>query len=379
MKKIHKVFVFSFVLFVITPSLALASWWNPVSWFDFIFHKTNSVEIVQTISTTTGTQIVTSTPQVQVASSTIGIDQQDVTPPIKKKPVVKQINNVVTTPNPTPVPATISTSTPTPVSVTLCLNGMTLASNCATVPNGTATTIEPTLLLESQPQYLCPNAMTLTSNCTLPANAVAVPLCPNGTTLASNCATLPNGTAATAIEPIPSQAVQKTDQQICTDSYGQNSSYSGNRNDGGGPVCNCKNGYLWNSNRTSCQLQQQPTQQPSIQTSVPQSQTFQPVTPPVPQGPSLAEQAQCQQAYDQGSASLELNYQVQSAQAESKYQQDVANAQNLAGQNGSYMGGGERAIEQGLLNTRDMKLLSLLSQYNLSLSNEKMTLQTCLK
>jgi hypothetical protein len=136
---------------------------------------------------------------------------------------------------------------------------------------------------------------------------------------------------------------------------------------------------MWNGNRTSCQLQQQPTQQPSVQTSAPQSQTFQPVTPPVPQGPSLAQQAACQQAYDQGSASLGLNYQVQSAQAESKYQQDVANAQNLAGQNGSYMGGGERAIEQGLLNTRDMTLLSLTAQYNLSLSNEKMTLQTCLK
>ena len=44
----------------------------------------------------------------------------------------------------------------------------------------------------------------------------------------------------------------RTDQQACEDSYGSSSSYSGQKNSNGGPVCNCNNGYEWNSNQTSC-------------------------------------------------------------------------------------------------------------------------------
>jgi hypothetical protein len=135
MKKLNKVFIFSFVLLAITPSLALASWWNPVSWFDFIFHPTNNIEVVQKLTPILNTQSATSTSQTQVASSTNSTSQQNVTPPIKNKPVIKQVSNVVTSSDPTPVLASAPTPSVTPVAIPLCPNGMTLASNCVTEPN----------------------------------------------------------------------------------------------------------------------------------------------------------------------------------------------------------------------------------------------------
>ena len=62
---------------------------------------------------------------------------------------------------------------------------------------------------------------------------------------------------------------EKTNNQICEDSYGFNSVYSGQKNSKGGPVCDCKNGYEWNSNNTSCVLiKQQSVTSPNLQQPV---------------------------------------------------------------------------------------------------------------
>jgi len=44
----------------------------------------------------------------------------------------------------------------------------------------------------------------------------------------------------------------KSDNQICSDTYGVNSSYTGQRGTNGGPICGCNTGYQWNSGQTSC-------------------------------------------------------------------------------------------------------------------------------
>lgn len=44
----------------------------------------------------------------------------------------------------------------------------------------------------------------------------------------------------------------KTNDQICQDSYGLNSSWGGTKNDGGGLVCDCRAGYQWNEGQTQC-------------------------------------------------------------------------------------------------------------------------------
>ena len=59
MKKINKILIFSFALFVITPSLALASWWNPFSWniFSFIFQNNSQTQITSTTTVSSQTPI----------------------------------------------------------------------------------------------------------------------------------------------------------------------------------------------------------------------------------------------------------------------------------------------------------------------------------
>jgi hypothetical protein len=50
-----------------------------------------------------------------------------------------------------------------------------------------------------------------------------------------------------------SQCVTKT--QLCEDDYGNNSIWSGNLNDTGGPICDCVQGYAWNANSATCIIQ----------------------------------------------------------------------------------------------------------------------------
>jgi hypothetical protein len=46
----------------------------------------------------------------------------------------------------------------------------------------------------------------------------------------------------------------KTNDQLCQDSFGLNVSYNGTENSDGTVNCNCKPGYQWNNDRTSCVL-----------------------------------------------------------------------------------------------------------------------------
>lgn len=47
MKKIYIIIATSLFILIITPSIALASWWNPISWWDFFFHKAPESVIVE--------------------------------------------------------------------------------------------------------------------------------------------------------------------------------------------------------------------------------------------------------------------------------------------------------------------------------------------
>lgn len=49
------------------------------------------------------------------------------------------------------------------------------------------------------------------------------------------------------------QCVTKT--QSCKDNYGNNSVWTGNLNDTGGPICDCAQGYVWNANGSACIFQ----------------------------------------------------------------------------------------------------------------------------
>jgi hypothetical protein len=320
---------------LVVPSVAFASWWNPLTWNIFSPHQLNlPVQIIRTTTPPdqifTDTSTTTATTTISIATTTEVIIATTSIPKINV-PVKKVTKKVV-------LPAVISS----PVS-----------------------------------QVQTP----VVSNYSDAGSTV----CPLGYT----CAPIVQTTTSATPQPTPITASPTllTDQQICVNSYGQNSVYTGNKNSNGGPVCGCANGYGWNNGQTSCQLQQ-PIQQSSTQTTqtnATQVQTYQPpvvpqppqiISPlPVPQGPTPEQQAACQQAYDLGVASLQLGYQSQSAQIEAKYQQDLANQQNS---NSWSYGGGERAIEQGLANTRDWALSSLTAQYGVSLSNEKMALQKCL-
>lgn len=44
----------------------------------------------------------------------------------------------------------------------------------------------------------------------------------------------------------------KTNNQICVSDYGSHSYATGDKNADGGPVCDCKSGYTWDTTKTSC-------------------------------------------------------------------------------------------------------------------------------
>ena len=46
----------------------------------------------------------------------------------------------------------------------------------------------------------------------------------------------------------------KSNNQICQDSYGSNSSWNGTSGSNGGLNCDCKSGYTWNEQRTNCDI-----------------------------------------------------------------------------------------------------------------------------
>ena len=95
-------------------------------------------------------------------------------------------------------------------------------------------------------------------------------------------------------------------------------------------------------------------------------------TPITPQVLTPEQQAQCQQAYDQGTAALQLSYQSQYAQTKAGGQQKIANDSV-----GAPSPGMSQAIEADVALTND-ELAALTAQYNLNTGNEQRTLQECL-
>ena len=160
----------------IVPSIAFASWWNPLTWNIFSSHQPN--------------------PPVQVISTT------------------------------------------TPLNQTFTDNSTTTATTTISV----ATTTEVIVATTSTPKINVPVKKVIPS---INTPSPTTPTCPAG---------------YTCTVPVQTQTSQQTqtitDQQSCENSYGPNSSYSGQKNSSGGQVCGCKDGYAWNSDRTSCQLSQ---------------------------------------------------------------------------------------------------------------------------
>jgi hypothetical protein len=243
------------------------------------------------------------------------------------------------------------------------------------------------------------------------------------------------------LTPIVASPTPLTDQQMCVNSYGQNSVYTGNKNSNGGPVCGCANGYGWNNGQTSCQIQQSAVQQSptqTVQTNTTQSNSSgnwavcpvnnictaelnAPIVSGCPLGyvctPTTQSSAMvtCPMGYtctagissgDQtigcpvgyvctpvASQALSPTQQVACQQAydlaaaslqlgyKSQSAQLEAKLQQdiLTLRDQTTMGGGgELALEQGLTATKDRALSSLTAQYGLNVSNEQMALQKCL-
>ena len=62
--------------------------------------------------------------------------------------------------------------------------------------------------------------------------------------------------------PVKTIAPIKSNDQICSDEYGLNSNWDGTKTDDGKINCGCKNGYLWDEQRTIC-IKKQEKQTPS--------------------------------------------------------------------------------------------------------------------
>lgn len=59
-------------------------------------------------------------------------------------------------------------------------------------------------------------------------------------------------TSGTSTRYTPIESPTKTSDQICKDNYSINSYYTEKKDSKGGPICDCSNGYQWNTSRTTC-------------------------------------------------------------------------------------------------------------------------------
>lgn len=169
MKK-YLTFIIAVVL-VSTPLFANASWWNPIDWFSFIFHKPAAIERIVEIPTSTSTGPVSIKIGPLFPTTTT-----EATTSAKKKIIV-------------PAPQ----SEPKNVQPTGNLCKGTYYANC---PTGNS--------------FICPASGA--GYCEAP----------------------------------------KTDNQRCTEYYGSNSLWNGQRDANGTGICDCKTGFSWNKQVTSC-------------------------------------------------------------------------------------------------------------------------------
>lgn len=213
MKKIYRFASVILLTSFLIPSIAMASWWNPFSWniFSWLFHNSAKTETVQIATTTAG---------VSSSSTKFYCNGQ-------------YIENTCSSSNlEYPV-------CPKDGSRPYCTNNKMSANT-----NGNYSVVDQkdTILCNginytkcrADQKFVCPADGKSDATCD----------CKNGL--------VGNKAGTSCITPDAS----------CQESYGQNFIYSG-KNDSGGNICDCKSGYLLNSNN-ACQLIQ-PQQQTQTQ------------------------------------------------------------------------------------------------------------------
>lgn len=196
-----------------SPSIALAAWWNPMSWgiFSFIFHTQPQVEttIMATSSNETGADI---SPNTTVSDSSTTISTEE-----SSSPVVTPVTKIIKKVSPTP-PVTVQTQSPQQQIGTLC-NG-TYWKECPVGQN-----------------FICPST----------GNAYCQP----------------------PQQPVQQPVLQKDNYQICRDTYGHATWDGFSFTASGGPNCSCDAGYGPSSDGKSCTFLQatQQVQQPDMSIS----------------------------------------------------------------------------------------------------------------
>jgi len=200
----------------VVPSVAFASWWNPFTWFE---QSNNSVHqqvqqtVVNTQETANYSHPVSKTFYVQADNTRIHDCASLTCKVIANYPANSEITS---TGQPTNLPDWVQFTFPD--------------------SNGVTTTgyIKSTMLGENKVviQKVVPTG-TL-------CNGDYYNQCPSGQDFVC-----PSTGKAYCDTP-------KTNDQKCEDSWGSNSSYTGQKNTNGGLICGCKNGYGWNGTQTSC-------------------------------------------------------------------------------------------------------------------------------
>jgi len=310
-----KKYLFIAIVLSVVPSVAFASWWNPTSWgiLSFLFHTNPQVQIISTttLSNQTSTDNSTTTVTTTISTST-----------------APEVNVVAT--------STLKTDTSVRKTTTsIKIYTPPVQPQTSVVPNSSDKGSSP-----------CPVGYTCSPTVQITASATSQPT----STIAS----------PTAL----------SDQQICVNSYGQNSVSTGNKNSNGGPVCGCQNGYQWNNGQTSCQLQQQSA--PTIfNTTLPSSQTS---------ATSItAQQTQCQLQYNNQLLAFNAEN-ANTLQTEASMKNDIASEEQQIYQleNGGMNAGGLDNVLHQNLDATEARLASMIASNQTYLQTIKDSLQSCL-
>ena len=219
-----------FLIVFIVPSVALASWWNPLSWFNgWNFNKTeitteNPAQKI-TVPNTTTTNDVSS----KIIIPTANTKQ-------KNPPVVEKTTSQKDTAQPQQVPQVV------PPPVVIAPPQQPIVSTPLKTDN-----------------QKCQDKYGINSNWTGQVNSQGGPTCGcrSGYALDSNniC------------------GVQKTGYQICSEKF-PNETWDGTYNSSGGYNCICQSGYVWNNNQASCQPYVSPSKSVACQTAQQNLATF---------------------------------------------------------------------------------------------------------
>ena len=208
------------VLVVISPSIALASWWNPFSWFSSKIHVGNNENTTQVVEKKSENNLSSTSPilieisnKTSTTSATTKISPKIVTKP---KTIVNQ---------------TIKVTVPQ-------VKTFTLSNGAVVDENGNL--ITPPAKTDQQK---CDDSFGLNSIDTGEKNNNGGPIC--------SCQTgyIWNSDQTSCVVKIV-----KTGYQICSDAY-PNETWNGTYSDTGKYNCVCKAGYIWDSNQI-CQLSQ---------------------------------------------------------------------------------------------------------------------------